>query len=224
MASFKLNIGRIRQCPAPEALGAAMEEFGLPDGEPFGVLNHSVTQSACFATIARRTQQTLQTLDASTQEVTSAMVEKVTVYPIAIFPRQGTLEIYAGSVTGIEQIAGFLGSSLALPTIVDPIDLDIPGAIEKLSGMCERFRLEGVRVRDYAHNSYMAGPYAPKFLDGQHGLDFLNQHIDDVVSARVAFFSETGKVSVTLSPKAAFAFSCNEDDESNVQSILRKLA
>ena len=223
MASFKLNIARVRQCPAPEALGAAMEEFGLPDGEPFGVLNHSQTSAACFATIARRTQQTVQTLDAESQEVTSAMVEKVTIYPIAIFPRLGTLEIYAGTASGIEQIAGFLGSSLALPTIVDPVEMDIPSAIDKLGGMCERFRLEGVCVRDYAHNSYMAGPYAPKFLDGQHGMDFLNEHVDDVVSARVAFFSQTGKVSVTLSPNASFGFACNEDDETDVQTILRKL-
>ena len=223
MATFKLNIAQIRQCPAVEAIAAAMEEFGLPDGEPFGVLNHSATSAACFATILRRTQQTLQTLDGESQEVTSSMVEKVTVYPIAIFPRRGVLEIYAGTASGIEQIAGFMGSSLAMPTIVDPIELDIPGTIEKLAGMCERFRLEAVRVRDYAHNSYMAGPYAPKFLDGQHGMDFLNEHIDNISSARIGFFAETGKVSVTLTNKACFAFACNEDEESNVQAILRKL-
>jgi hypothetical protein len=223
MATFKLNIGEIRQCPPPADIDAAMAEFGLPEGEPFGVLSHSATDKAAFATIARRTQQTVQTLDEASLEITSSLVEKVTVYPIAIYPSQHRLETYAGTVTGIDQVAGFLASSLALPTVVDAIDIDIPAAIEKLAGLCPKFRLVSVRVRDYAHNSYMAGPYAPKFLDSQHGVDFLNHHLDAIASARVDFFAETGKASITLSPKAAFSFSCNEDDETQVQSILRQL-
>ncbi len=223
MATFKLNIAQIRQCPPPAEVDAAMAEHGLPEGEPFGVLSHSASDKAAFATIARRTEQTVQTLDEATQEITSSLVEKVTVYPIAIYPTQHRLETYAGTASGIDQIAGFLASSLAMPTVVDTIEIDIPGAIEKLADLCPKFRLVAVRVRDYAHNSYMAGPYSPKFLDSQHGVDFLNQHLDAIVSARVDFYAETGKASINLTPKAAFSFSCNEDDETQVQSILRKL-
>jgi hypothetical protein len=223
MATFKLNIAQIRQCPPPAEVDAAMAEHGLPEGEPFGVLSHSASDKAAFATIARRTEQTVQTLDEATQEITSSLVEKVTVYPIAIYPTQHRLETYAGTASGIDQIAGFLASSLAMPTVVDTIEIDIPAAIEKLADQCPKFRLVAVRVRDYAHNSYMAGPYSPKFLDSQHGVDFLNQHLDAIVSARVDFYAETGKASINLTPKAAFSFSCNEDDETQVQSILRKL-
>ncbi len=223
MASFKLNLARIKGCPSPKEVVAGMEEFGLPETEEFGVLNHSATSETIFATIIRKTNQAVQTLDAETQEITTAAVEKITVYPFAVRPEQEVLEIYAGTASGIEQIGVFFASCLALPTVVEPIELDIPSAIDKLAASTSKFQLRSIRISDYAHNSHMAGPYAPKFLDTQHGRDFLDEYVDYVQTASVRFQGPSGRVTVALTPSACFSYSCHEDDQAAVQSILRKI-
>ena len=223
MATFKLNLARIKGCPSPKEVVAGMEEFGLPETEEFGVLNHSATNETIFATIIRKTNQAVQTLDPETQEITTAAVEKITVYPFAVRPEQEVLEIYAGTASGIEQIGVFFASCLALPTVVEPIELDIPSAIDKLAASTSKFQLRSIRISDYAHNSYMAGPYGPKFLDTQHGRDFLDEYVDYVQAASVRFQGPSGRVTVSLTPKACFSYSCGDDDQTPVQSILRKL-
>jgi hypothetical protein len=223
MASFKLNIAHVTGCPPPKTLADALEEFGLPESEEFGVLQHSATSEAVFGTIIRRTQQAVQKIDAENKEVTSSPVEKVTLYPFGVKPSTGVLEVYAGSAAGIEQVGNFFAGCLALPTVVEAIELDIPSAIEKLTKTAQRFQLRGLRVNEYAHNSYMLGVYAPKFLDSAHGMEFMEKYSQFIANAQVRFQGPSGKVNVTLTPKASFAFSCNEDDQPTVQSVLRKL-
>ena len=222
MATYKLNIARIRNCPPPQKVLAAMESFGLPEREEFGVLNCSSNQRSIFATIIRKTQQAVQRLDAETHEVLSAAVEKVHVYPFGVRPDAEVLEVYAGPAGAIEQVGLFLASCLALPVVVEPIELDIPSAIGKLAKR-EHFQLRSLRVSEYAHNSYMSGPYAPRFLDSEHGREFLDEYADFVKAAGVRFQGPTGRVSVTLRLTATFSFSCAEDDLPTVQATLRKL-
>lgn len=224
MASFKLTIARIQGCPPPAKLAALIEEFGLPESEEFGVLNHSAISEAVFGTIVRRSQQTLPRLDNETRQVTSQPIEKVTLYPFGVKPSSERLEIYAGSTTAIEQMAAFFSTCLALPTVIKGIEVDIPSAIDKLAKNTQKFQLRAIRVGDYAHDAYMSGPYAPKFLDSQHGQDFLEEYAQQVTSASVKFAAPTGRATATLAPTATFGYSCNEDDQPHVQSILRKLA
>jgi len=224
MASFKLNIAKIRACPPAKELVEAMAEFAMPDNEEFGVLQSSTSGESAFATIIRKTCQNVQQLDAETNEVVTAAVEKVTVYPFGVRPSAERLEIFAGGAAGIEQVGTFLASNLALPTIVDPIEIEIASAFDILTRNVERVELRGIRVSEYAHDSYMSGPYAPKFLDSQHGLDFLAEFTEFTKSAKVRFRGPTGPVNVTLTPNACFGYSCNEDDQAEIQSILRKLA
>jgi len=223
MATYKLNIARVRGCPEPPQLAEALEAFGLPENDAFGVLNHSLTPRAVFGTVVRKVQQAVQRLDAEAREVTAASVEKVQVLPFAIRPDAEVLELYEGGASGIEQMGTFLSGSLGLPAVVEPIELDVPRVLEKLMGMTERFQLRSVRVSDYAHNSYMAGPYAPKFLDTEHGREFLEEYAESVTAASVRFSAPAAMATANLSPKACFSFSCHEDDRSVVQSILRKL-
>jgi hypothetical protein len=201
-----------------------MEAFGLPEDQEFGVLNHSGSDSGVFATIIRRTRTAVPSLAAGSREVASVPVERVSVYPVGIRPSQEVLETYAGPAGGIEQVAAFLAGSLALPVVVENIELDIPAAVEKLAKLVQKCNLRSVRVKDYAHNSYMAGPYAPKFLDPEHGKDFLDEYAQEIVGAGVSFAAPSGRATVTLTPKACFTFSCHDDDRTVVQSILRKLA
>lgn len=223
MASYKLNVARIQGCPAPMEVDKAMADFALPETEEFGVLNHSATPSAALGTVVRKTQQAVQTLDEETGELTASAVEKVQAYPFAVRPEAEVLEVYAGSTSTIEQLGVFFSSCLALPTVVEQIELDVLSAIEKLGTLTQRFQLRAARVSDYAHNSYMAGAYAPKFLDSQHGINFLQEYADFVSTAQVRFAGPSGRVNVHLSPKACFRYSCHEDDQATVQSILRKL-
>ena len=223
MATYKLNVARIRGCPAPEEVVSAMESFALPETEEFGVLNCSSNPQTVFGTIVRKTNQAVQRIDAETREVTAVAVEKVTVYPFSVTPKRETLELYAGSASGIEQVGIFLSSCLAMPTVVDAIELDVVSAVEKLMKSTNHFQLRSIRVSDYAHNSFMSGPYAPKFLDSLHGIDFLNEYVDFVTTAGVRFAAPTGRANVSLNAKACFSFSCNEDDHPAVQLILRKL-
>ena len=224
MASFRLNIARIRGCPAPQDVAEAMESYGLPDGEEYAVLGVSATEKSVFGTLVRKTQQAVQRLDAKAREVTAEAVERVTVYPFGVRPDAEVLEIYAGSAGGIEQVGIFFAGALALPTVVEAIELDIPGAVDRLSKSTEKFQLRSVRVSEYAHNSFMSGPYSPKFLDSQHGQDFLAEYAEVVTAAGVRFACPGGRATVTLSAKACFGFSCSEEDQPFVQGRLRTLA
>ena len=224
MSSFKLNLATIDGCPEPRQLAEAIEGYGLPTDEEFGVLHCSAGPQAVYASIVRKTNQETKRLDVETAEILTTAVEKATVLPIGIFPQRGVLEVYEGSASGIDQIANFLASALALPTVVTGIELDIPAAIDKLQANTQKFQLRSVRVSDYAHDSYMCGPYSPKFLDSQHGMDFLREYVDFVTAANVSYRGPNGRVTVSLSPKACFRYSlANEDDKPAVQAILRKL-
>lgn len=224
MASFRLNIARIQGCPSPKEVHEAMEAFGLPEIEEYGVLSSSATATTVFGTIVRKVQQAVQRLDTEAREVTAAAVEKVHVYPLGVRPAAESLEIYAGSAASIEQVGVFFSSCLAFPTVTDSIELDIPSAIDKLLAWTEKFQFRGVRVSEYAHSSYMSGAYLPKFLDTEHGRDFMSEYVEYVTAASVRFAAPGGRATVNLTPKACFSFSCGEDDQSFVQSILRKLS
>ena len=223
MASYKLNIARIRGCPPAAELAEAIEGFGLPASEEYGVLNCTSGQSTVYGTIVRKTQQTVQKLDPEAGEITAVAVEKATVYPFGVNPSREVLETYAGSAAGIEQVAAFFSSHLAMPTVVDVIEIDVLSAIDKLSARTEKFQLRGARVSDYAHNSFMNGTYAPKFLDTGHGQDFLSEYADYIKGASVRFAGSSGRINVTLTPTACFGFSCNEEDHPTAQAMLRTL-
>ena len=223
MASFKLNLGRIRGLPKPRQLDELLESYGLPESEEYGVLKHAATEEAIQATIVRRTHQSFQKIDPESRQLTAATIEKVTVYPFAVFPKKEQLEVYAGSAAGLKEIGVFLSSALALSAVVDSVELDVAAAIETLAGSTQRFVLRSARVSDFAHNSYLIGPYAPRFADSAHGKEFLDEHAEGVTSASVRFQGPTGRVTAGLTPAACFSYSCHEDDVPTVRNILRKL-
>ncbi len=224
MSSFKLNLAMIDGCPDTKTLAEAIEGYGLPEDDEFGVLHCSAGEQALYATIVRKANQNIQKLDPETSEVLTTAVEKVNVLPIGIFPQRGVLEVYEGSASGVDQIAAFLASGLALSTVVTMIEIDIPAVIERLRGETQKFQLRSIRVSDYAHDSYMCGPYTPKFLDSEHGMDFLKEYVEYVTSASVSFRGQHGRVTVSLAPKACFRYSLsNEEDKPLVQALLRKM-
>ena len=86
-----------------------------------------------------------------------------------------------------------------------------------------KFQLRAVRASDYAANSYMIGTYAPKFMDTDHGLKFMEDYAEGLKSVQVRFAGPSARVTATLTPSACFGYSCDEDDQPEVQQVLRRL-
>ena len=213
----------IENCPAPREIAEMMDEFGLPDTEEFGVLNSSASDAAVYATLIRKTNQAIKKLDKENQDLATTAVERVSVLPIGIFPQRNTLEIYEGSAASIDQVTAFLTSCLALPVVINPIDKDLITCVEKLRDL-PRFQLKSIRISEHAHNSYMIGPYTPKFLDTESGLEFLEQNAEFATTASVKFQAQAGRATINIKPKMCFTYSIsNEDDKPFIQNILRKL-
>ena len=102
MASYKLNMARIRGCPGARQVVEAMEEFGLPDTEEFGVLAANGTQESAFGTIVRKTHQAIQRLDAEARDVTADVNSAVLAYmrSVNVFGMSGRVEAVIPYVDG----------------------------------------------------------------------------------------------------------------------------
>ena len=223
MPTHQINFAQCRGLPAPKEIVAAMEEFGLAETEEVGVLHADVASGAAFGTLVRRTNVAVQKLNNKTREVFTENVERVTLIPFGLYPAGERMEVYAGSGSAIQELAAFLTSGLAMAVVTDEIELDMESAVEKLIKETKKFQLRAIRISDFAANSYMIGPYAPKFMDTEHGQKFLGENAEAVKNVQVRFAGPTGRASAKLTPEAAFGYSCPEDDQPIIQEILRKL-
>lgn len=223
MASFKINFATCKGLGEPSVLAAAMEEYGLAETEEIGVLHASAAAGAAFGTLVRRTNLSVQKVNPESKEVTSSTVERISLIPFGAFTKHERLEVYAGSAASVEEVGTFFSGALAMSTVTERIELDLLSVVERLMKTAQKFQLRSVRVTDYAADSYMIGPYAPKFMDTDHGLKFLEQYAEALKSVQVRFAAPTGRGTATLTPNAAFSYSCNEDDQPAVQQMLREL-
>lgn len=226
MASFKINIGRIRNCPTAEIIAKALQDVGLPEDEPAGVLECLAGSEAVTAKVVILDAVEVPQLDVETGDVETRSVERATVYPIGIFPNNpeaGRIEVYEGGASSLDAIACAL-ALFGLPTFVDAIELDVVAAVRKLREKTKRFRLKTLKTSEYAHSSYICGPYSPKPLDTEHGTDFLDEYADFVTGASCEFELDGGKATVHLGTKASFRFSLkDEDDKPQMLTLLREL-
>ncbi len=223
MATYKINIATCRGLDKPAAMVKAMEEYGLAEGQEMGVLHASEAGNAAFGTLVRRTNLTVQRLDVKTRQVVSDQVEKVALIPFGAFPQAEQIEVYAGSAATIKEVEAFLAGALTMAVVVDAIELDVLASVQKLIKTVQKFQLRAARASDYAASSYMMGPYAPKFMDTEHGLKFLDEYAEGIKTVQVRFAAPAGRATATLSPNACFSFSCHENDQPHVQDVLRKL-
>lgn len=223
MASFKINFALCRGLGEPGGIVEAMEAYGLAETEEIGVLHANAAAGAAFGTLVRRTNLAIQRIDPKTHQVLTEAVERVALIPFGAFGKAERLEVYAGGGAAVKDVSAFLGSGLAMPVVTDPVELDLLGAVEKLIKTTSKFQLRTVRVSDYAANSYMIGPYAPKFMDTDHGLKFLNEYAEVLKSVQVRFAGPSGRATATLTPNACLSYSCAEDDQPAIQDILRTL-
>lgn len=223
MATFKINVANCRGLGPAEEIVEALTDFGLAESEEVGVLHAAAQMDNAFGTLVRRTQTTVQRIDAATHEVTQEKVDKVQLLPFGAFPAAERLEVYAGSFSGIEEVAAFLASAAGQAVSVDEIELDLLSAVDKVLDQTKRPQIRSARAGDYAANSYMIGPYAPKFMDNDHALTFLREYEPTLKNVQIRFAAESARASITLTPNACFSYSCAEDDQPAVQDILRQL-
>ena len=224
MPSFKINFALCKGLAGPGEIVSAMEAFGFAESEEVGVLHAESAPGAAFGTIIRRTNLTFQKIDPATREVLTDQVEKVALLPFGAFPERGLLEVYEGSQTALKQVGEFFASALGMAVVTDEIPIDLLAAIEHLTKNTRAFQLKAARTGEYAANSYMMGPYAPKFADSDHGLNFLNQYEAALKTVQVRFAAANAKANITLRPNACFSYSCHEDDQAELQQLLRQVA
>ena len=223
MASYKLNIGMVRGCPSTAELATKMEM--LPDeDERFTILDLNHTPTALKCRLVRFSNQVIKGWDPQRRDVEEVVVRKAEVLPLLILPPKGIVEVQAGSIRSLEQVDVLLTQELGLAVTVEPIEFDVIDLIRKVRQEVQAFQLVSAAVDLFSANSYTLGVYRPRFEDTEHGLDFLDEHEEAIKTARVRFAGKSGKVTVTLSPNSAFAFSCRADDYDQVSALLRRVA
>lgn len=223
--AFSLYFAHLDHCPPPDVVLAAMKEYGMPEGEEYAILSSFVSDNTVFATIARTTNTEVPRVDFEVGELESRGVEKATRIAFALFPDKKRLEVYEGAPSAVEHVAAMLGSCLALPTVVNHIELDIGNTVNHFMRTMQRVNIKSAKLKAYAASSYVEGPYSPKFLDNESAVEFLDANKDEVESVRVRFYSPYGLATVTIRPDACFKFSMkDEDGQSGMQNILRQAA
>ena len=222
MASFKLNIGRITGCPAAATLAEKMN-VGV-DGQRFGVLDLVGTAAAVKCRLLRLTNKPAKVWDEAKGAIVEVVERKAEELPLTIFPQKGTIELTAGSAKALEHIETFLTDELGLSVVVEPIEMDVLGSIEKLRKDARKFQLVSGTIELFSANSFTLGTYRPKFEDTENGMEFLEKHAAAVKDARVRFAAKNGRVNLVLTSLANYAFSCREDDRDGVIAMVRELA
>ncbi len=224
MASFKLNVAKIRGLPTGGKLVSALKDFGMPSGEEFGVLSCSFKGDSVSSIVIYRSTQSIRQLDPSGQEIISTAIERIRTYQVQMTPAKDRIETYEGSANGIERIQAFLSSQLSLPVVTEAIELDVARAVEKLSTRLERFQLRSIRMEGYSPKSYMIGTYCPRFSDTEHALEFLAEHDEGVLGASIRFAGPRGLVGATITQNACFTYFCDHENKEFAQNTLRRLA
>lgn len=225
MASYKLNIARVRGLPTASELTELLAAYGIRPEEEFGIQPDSVAggEQVVSAVLLNRTARDLVSEDPATGRGSLKRVESLAIYKFRLWPGREQLEVCSGGAKSLELLGLFLSGSLALPTVTECHELDLIELVDLLGGSMQRFSIKTARVTDYAHNSYMIGPYAPKFSSLEHGMGFIREHEAALASVTVRFVIQSSRVTLTLTPKACFGFSCHEDVVSQVIVLLRGL-
>ena len=237
MPSFQLHIARITPDMKPADIAKAVDHYAdgqsRDPGREFTVLNcHAYPQSGLVQiSLARQVGCQIQSIAALDKkkpdafELVTRDVLRVTPLDMAINTKLGLLETYGGGTGSIENASMFLAGALALAVLAEAQKIDVIKAIDWLTANVERLQVRRSDISDYSHNSYMIGPYAPKFLDSQHGLDFTQEYIAGVKKVAVRFSGPAGHIGLNLTAAASFTGTVkDEDDLPHAQSICRKIA
>ncbi len=227
MGSYRLNLGTCKGLPEPAKLAAAMETLRPKDGEDnyeLAVTRAVHAGEAVLADLLVRKTRTVRKWDAAKGEMTEHPVESDSVMTVRLHPALDLVSTYAGGARTITDVHVLLASELCLPVVTDVVKLDLLSAVRELQRRVNRFTLVQVKHTEFASDSYTSGPFAPRFIDTQHGLDFLEEQEAGIEAAVVTFAGPSKRVRVTIRQEVGFAYSCHDDDQAAVQKILMGIA
>lgn len=226
MATFKLNMARIKGAPKAAHLVEVIRDFGKPERDAYAVMDCDMNEAGTVVTghLARKSTKFFSRLDDKSGEIVPCEMESVKVYPFIIKPDREILQTLAGTAGSIKDMAAFLSGGLGLSTVVEDIEVDILAVIDELAKQTNKFSIKKAKASDYAANSYIMGTYTPGFMDSEHGKDFMEQHAEALTAATVRFQCGHGRVTVQLRPTACFSFSCHEDDAGAIRKLLESVA
>jgi len=224
MSVFRLNLARLRGTVPIAKIVDAIRAYGAPPSRPYGVLAVSGESGSVSASVFYRAKQTTLQLIPEEGVVVPVVVEKAVPYRFRLFQRPKRIEVYDGSFNGLSRIEEFLSLSLGGGPKVDPIEIELGDFLVRMSSVVERFQLRRLKVKGYAPASYVKGTYDAVFDDSDRGLRFLADHGDGVTAATVSYSGENGRVTIGLTARACFSYSCSDEDESTVRDLLREIA
>lgn len=215
-----------------------LQAQGMPENEKYGVADVEEHTTYVDALMVEHKTVNVKRVDRDTKEVSSVEVAKDETYLFSVHPHltddQSTLEVYDGSAKACEAVGAFLLELAGSPAegqeqrmLVEPFMVDLLVGFRRLQEILGEAHLVQARIKNYpADETDLAmGAYSPKFKTSQDGYEFLEGLDEDseVVSIKVAWKYGKRKVNLTITPNAAFQFSCKDEDEDRVREALRVL-
>lgn len=239
MASHKLNIALVRDCPPLITLKAALETVGRPSDKDYGVLGvNEISNDKLVFAIFKTKEVKLQKVEKTDGAVNHPTTSKDTIFEASMRMTEnqiGVLEVYTGSQKAIDTVGEFLvGLDLSdNDPGVEFIPLDILTKVKALQNdpHTKLFQVVSAKVRNYedTNDDQLKGTYTVKFpkdLPPANALTFLNDHADRLESVKVKWRGENFKkpLTITIRPSAFFTIAANEADETKAKNVARRLA
>lgn len=227
MASYKLNFGLLR-FPGVDELSEALEGFGIPEDASVGVLAYERQDKLVLATVCRRKAKKIRSMDRKKRRLREGEVNSYDEVPLRLEDgKNPMIRTYAGSGASLKAASEILEEISGKPAEIEPLTVDLVGNIITLSKAVECFTLGQVKLSEHWMDSQTGGPYLPKFLSTEHGLELVDGEDSfrkAVVEAAVSWRYGKRKVKVKLCGTASFAFSCKDEDREAVVKLLESIA
>jgi hypothetical protein len=239
MSAHKIVLGHCRGaaddglfCAAGvDGFADAMEAFGLAPTEDVGVWGgQGRSPKRLTATLAIRSRRKYSrpkpAADGPSSDLACDLetveVEHTELVEFALWPADERLEVY-GTISQFERVAEFIQFGLQAGTQSSVLVGDLNTMVDRALEMLDRAALLSARVTELARTSYMIGPYAPKFLDTDHGREFLAEYAESASTAVIRFAGPSKRACLTLSGAGAVSFTCDADDVDEVTEQVRAL-
>jgi hypothetical protein len=217
--SYQINVADCAGLPSPDEVLTRMQEYGAPEQEEYRILYATQVEAVLSARVARMIRRAVTILNEDThkfEETSLLLARQIDLRLTAA----GQLVTTTGGLVSLADAEILLGSCLGLPTIVERWTLDLQTVVEHMLRDTARCQLRTVNVGEYSHNSYMTGPYRPRFLDSIHGREFLEEYGEAAKDVRLRWQSGMGRASATIRPNGCVTYSCQADDQPHVERML----
>lgn len=216
--SYQINVADCKGLPPADDVLALMQEYGAPEQDEYRILYATQVEADVYARVARMQRRSVTILndDNEFEEIPLELARQIELHLVA----GDLLFTTTGGHASLAEAGILLGSCLGLATVVEPWTIDLQTVAEHMLTDLARCQLCTVNVGEYSHNSYMTGPYRPRFLDSHHGREFLEEYGDAAKDVRIRWRGDCGRASATIRPNGCVTYSCHEDDQSNIERRL----